>query len=398
MPSDLAIARSATYAAGVSITHHLGRWLTAVVFTAAATTVPINDHHHLPTTATGPGSVVSSSELAQNLWLPGTHEAYHVTYRTTGWNNQPVVETGAVFLPSGTPPPGGWKVVSWEHGTTGVASGCAPTLIGRAQKETDYLSAWLRAGYAVVATDYEGLGTPGIHPYLDGLSLAYSGIDMVRAARHVSAALSDSWMAVGYSEGGLASLWTGSLASHYAPELDYRGTISAAPASQAHETLDVIPITPTSVTNAYWFYFMAGFQVTTPTFHAGDYLTPQGLSLFAKTLTSTSTCSPDLQNYVTSNNLTYQDLTTLTPAKVDQLADMLSAIGEIPVARYSEPVFIAQGTADTTVFPPSTTTTADQLEGAGTDVTFNVYQGDTHDTILAGALADSLDFAARRFA
>jgi hypothetical protein len=368
--------------------------LTAVV----ATSAPASAATRSGVSSTQPGSVVSVSPLAQNLWVPGTALAYHVLYRTTGWNNQPTEETGAVFLPSGTPPPGGWKVISWEHGTTGVATGCAPTVIGRQQKDISYLSGWLQAGYAVVATDYEGLGTAGIHPYLDGLSLAYGSIDIVRAARQITSSVSDSWLAVGYSEGGLGGLWTGSLAARYAPELDFRGTVSNAPASQAHQTLSVIPITPTAVANAYWLYFMAGFQVATPGFNAANYLTPQGLQLFARTLTSSSTCLPDLQNYVTANNLTYQDLTTLTSAKVSQLADDLSAIGEIPIAKYTEPVFVGQGTADTTVFPPSTQTTVNQLTAAGTAVTFDVYPGVTHDTIEATALPDELVFAAQRFA
>jgi hypothetical protein len=74
--------------------------------------------------------------------------------------------------------------------------------------------------------------------------------------------------------------------------------------------------------------------------------------------------------------------------------DYLSAIGEIPVAKYTEPVFLGQGTADTTVYPPSMQTTVDQFTAAGTDVTFDVYPGDTHDTVLATALS----FAAQRFA
>jgi Secretory lipase len=368
--------------------------LTAVVVTATpASATPTNG-----VSDTGPGALISVGVLPRPQWLPGSGQAYHVLYRTTGWDDQPTEETGAVFLPSGTPPPGGWKVVSWEHGTSGVASGCAPTLIGRQQKEISYLSGWLAAGYAVVATDYEGLGTPGIHPYLDGRSLAYGSIDIVRAAHKVDSAISGSWLAVGYSEGGLGDLWTGSLATRYAPELDFRGAVTNAPASQAHMTLNVIPITPTAVMNAYWFYFMAGFQVAAPGFDAADYLTPEGLQLYAQVLTSDSTCLPDLQNYVTANKLTYQDLTTLTPAKVDRLADYLSAIGEIPIAKYTEPVFVGQGTADTTVYPPSTQTTVDQLTAAGTDVTFDVYPGDTHDTVLATALPDELAFAAQRFA
>ena len=39
------------------------------------------------------------------------------------------------------------------------------------------------AGYVVAATDYEGLGTPGVHPYLVGESEGRSVLDAARAAR-----------------------------------------------------------------------------------------------------------------------------------------------------------------------------------------------------------------------
>ena len=47
------------------------------------------------------------------------------------------------------------------------------------------LGAYLKAGYAVAETDYEGLGTPGVHPYLIGSSEGRSVLDIVRAAREI---------------------------------------------------------------------------------------------------------------------------------------------------------------------------------------------------------------------
>ena len=41
----------------------------------------------------------------------------------------------------------------------------------------------LAAGYVIVAPDYEGLGTSGVHPYLNLSSQATSAIAAVKAAK-----------------------------------------------------------------------------------------------------------------------------------------------------------------------------------------------------------------------
>ena len=105
-------------------------------------------------------------------------------YRSTATNGAAIAVSGTVAIPKGTPPKGGWPVISWAHGTTGIADACAPS---RRDAFGGYdhalLNRWLKAGYAVVRTDYEGLGTPGDHPYLIGVSEGRSVLDMVRAAR-----------------------------------------------------------------------------------------------------------------------------------------------------------------------------------------------------------------------
>ena len=81
-------------------------------------------------------------------------------------------------------------MVSYAHGTTGVAARCAPTRIPAgplASATVNYvvpeLNSWLRRGYAVVRTDYEGLGVPGGRfSYLIGHSEARGVLDIVRAA------------------------------------------------------------------------------------------------------------------------------------------------------------------------------------------------------------------------
>jgi alpha-beta hydrolase superfamily lysophospholipase len=94
-------------------------------------------------------------------------------------------------------------------------------------------------GYLIVATDYQGLGAPGVHPYLVGVSAARSVLDSVRAARElVGTDASNRYVVWGHSQGGHAALWTGELSHQYAPELKLEGVAAAAPASDLTALLD----------------------------------------------------------------------------------------------------------------------------------------------------------------
>jgi Secretory lipase len=75
-----------------------------------------------------------------------------------------------------------WRALpAWAHGTVGSADVCAPSWAGRSERDITYLNPWLDQGYAVVASDYQGLGTPGGHPCLTTRPEAYSVLDSVRA-------------------------------------------------------------------------------------------------------------------------------------------------------------------------------------------------------------------------
>ena len=73
------------------------------------------------------------------------------------------------------------------------------------------MNSWLKAGYAVVRTDYEGLGVPNVtHPYLIGVSEGRSVLDMVRAARKLDTTIGKNVVLAGHSQGGHAVLWANS--------------------------------------------------------------------------------------------------------------------------------------------------------------------------------------------
>src|SRR4051794_467096 len=182
-----------------------------------------------------PGTVLRSGPLPRRLWIPkSTRRAWKLTYVTTGPHGERARSTGTVFIPHGTAPKGGWPVISWAHGLSGLGDGCAPSKVGPVEKHRDwsYLRTWMRQGYAIVASDYVGLGTPGLMPYLDGKATAHSVVDMVKAARAFTSSkrlafhLSDKWVTIGQSQGGGASVYTARYATQYGGKgLDFRGAV-----------------------------------------------------------------------------------------------------------------------------------------------------------------------------
>ena len=178
------------------------------------------------------GSLIS----AQRFPSPAYAIAYRVLYVSTDLDGQKIPVSGVIYLPKRPPPPGGRDIVAWAHPTTGIAPGCAPSLdrhnfAGLSLPESiPGLARFIHAGDIVTATDYPGLGTPSMHPYLVGTSEGRSIIDSVRAARQLPHANASNRFAVwGHSQGGQAALFAGQIASAYAPSLSLAGVAAAAP-------------------------------------------------------------------------------------------------------------------------------------------------------------------------
>ena len=171
-----------------------------------------------------------------------------ILYKSTDGKNRPVEVSGLLMVPSGTAPEGGWPLITWAHGTTGLADPCAPSRFTQAEMDGGYIAYanasinhWLANGYAVVATDYQGLGTPGLHQYLIGTSEGKSVLDAVLAARQVNGSIGNRYVIGGHSQGGHAALWATKLASGgYLKNNSLVGTVAFAPASQVSEQAHLI--------------------------------------------------------------------------------------------------------------------------------------------------------------
>ena len=175
-----------------------------------------------------PGTIIRQEPMV--LPAPYGASAFRVLYRSTGLNGEPIAVSGVVVIPSSPAPATGRLIVAWAHPTTGVVPRCAPSLALFVFQQIQGLREMIDRGYVVAATDYPGLGTPQTHPYLVGISEARAVLDSVRAARTISGA-QNRFAVWGHSQGGQAVLFTGLIASSYAPDLDLVGVAAAAPAT-----------------------------------------------------------------------------------------------------------------------------------------------------------------------
>lgn len=166
--------------------------------------------------------------------------AYRIRYMSTAAiGGGPVEVTGSVFVPGGAAPEGGWKVVAFNHGFTGIAPNCGPSLYDDLKEQWLPIAALLLNNYLVVASDYEGLGGAGgsaiAHALLDAAPLGRNVIDGVRAAADLVPSVGRQWAAFGGSLGGLATWAANEQASTYGDGLDLVGAASWVPMVDASE-------------------------------------------------------------------------------------------------------------------------------------------------------------------
>lgn len=322
-----------------------------------------------------PGTVLWSEEI-EGTELPGT--VHRVTYRSQSTTGDDVAVSGLVAVPDAPPPPGGHPVLAWAHGTTGIGDGCAPSRLG--VRTLPLLAQHLEAGYVVAATDYEGLGTPGIHPYLVAESEGRSVLDSVRAVRELFGAdvASERFVVVGHSQGGHAALATAQYASAWAPELDLVGTAALAPVTDLE---NIIPAMFDSTLGlALGIYVAAGWPAAHPELDPSDLLTPAGMELLED---AREACVFEMESLLAG-----EDLDSLRVRPPGELPAWSARIrhNTISAARVAGPVLVAQGGEDTIVPRPFVDVTVAQLCVAGRTVRYLSHALADHSTIVGASM------------
>jgi len=152
-------------------------------------------------------SLVQSIISDVPLNLPAAARAVVFDYTMDAVNGGSTTARAQLFEPAGPPPEDGFPLVVWAHGTTGIANACQPSLSFEDFGNATVVNALLETGYAVLAPDYEGFGTPAIHPHYVRASHANAVLASIPAAHQIAGSqLSDDWAVVGHSQGGHVAL------------------------------------------------------------------------------------------------------------------------------------------------------------------------------------------------
>ncbi|WP_180107226.1 MULTISPECIES: S9 family peptidase [unclassified Acinetobacter] len=187
-----------------------------------------NDDDNDSSSSNQKSTFVSEANYALDT-VDNTSSIKVMTYNMTNVQGKAATATALVLFPKATQPKDGYRVVVWEHGTVGAGDECAPSKNLIHPRFKILANTLMAAGYVIVAPDYEGLGTKGVHPYLNLSSAANSALTAVKAAKeHYGKQLNGQWMSIGQSQGGHASLGTAEFAN---TDANYKGAVAAAPAS-----------------------------------------------------------------------------------------------------------------------------------------------------------------------
>lgn len=356
----------------------------------------------LPAGAHGTPIRARTLPASSPVTVPGAARTVVVLYRSRGVTGGSSAVSGVMHVPKGRAPKGGWPVVSYAHGTSGIADACAPSrdpgsgaLHAYHRYVFPLLTRWLRRGYAVVRTDYEGLGTPGEHPYLIGRSQGAAVLDMVRAARRLDRRIGTRLVVAGHSQGGHAALWAGSMARSFTPELRLRGTVAYAPASNLADQLPLARAltAPGGGLSGLIGLIARGLDVA-GRLDPAAVLSEAALARYPETLTA---CVADLGQPTSWGALAPAELLRPDAEATAMLVAALRSEGPETLRFGRAPVLIEQGSADATVLPPFTLSLVRKLRANGARaVTHRTRAGASHAGIVARAARDSTDWIARR--
>lgn len=369
-----------------------------------------------------------STTLNMPSYLAAVATGKILAYRMTSAKGRSISATAMLFTPKTPAPTSGWPLVVFGHGTTGLAPQCAPSVTMNASGTWEYaplVAGLLAQGFAVVAPDYEGLGSPEMgvvpgHPYLDLRSAGQSmALAAVAAKRHLGASLSGAWATVGHSQGGhaaLAGAQFSGLAKQLESTLNYQGAVAIAPASNLLMSLNdmgssIAAVTPQSFqdayakvinSNLYAAYVVKGSQSTPASVAAAGVFGSRMLSVYNKSVETgclsefVTALVNDLNGYLATPNAALKNYpgVSLPAVNATPLAILLAA-KEPGQSRLAGKTLIVQGSADTTVLPGSTNRLLATMKAQGSDVILS-YQDNlaaTHSGVLELATAQAAIFA-----
>ena len=323
--------------------------LAVVLLTACDPPFPKDDAFYKPPSplpTTKPGDIIRSRSSVFTLDPIGKApvanvSSWQVLYQSTDALGQPMAVSGTVLVPTrpwlglGTRP-----LVSYSVGTRGIGDQCAPsyTLSQGADYEELFIKAAVDQGWAVAISDYQGLGTPGLHTYMVGPSQGHAVLDMARAAQRLpGTGLSSSNPVglMGYSQGGGGAGWAAQMAGSYAPDLKVKGSAIGGVPGDLTATANALD---GSFFVAFAFMAALGLDTAYPELHLSNYLNDRGRQLMKD---AENLCLVDVDGFSTLIDIAFthiSDYTTTNPLTTPAWQARLDGT-KLGGAKPSAPVF-----------------------------------------------------------
>jgi pimeloyl-ACP methyl ester carboxylesterase len=347
------------------------------------------------------GALILARPFNTAAALPSAARNYLVLYNSRSPDDSDVTVSGTVAIPAGNPPAGGWPLITWTHGTTGLAPQCKPSNDTVDGPEHRYLSVtqamldgFVKRGYVVVATDYQGFGAAGTPAYLVGSGEGQSAIDIMRAARKIDLAIGTRYVVMGHSQGGHADLFTAAIGPDYAPEFTLLGNVAMAPASHIGQLVqEVVTGLHPSPILSFATYVLQSYAAYYPEIALDRILTAAALEHLPDTWEG---CIDDAlasgywaKSIPNRQFVTQPDLGPLLKA---------AAANEPGQLRIAAPTLLVQGTSDQTIPPKATDAVVRDLCRGGNSVSYRTYSDVSHEGVLTAAMPDIESWVDARFA
>lgn len=346
-----------------------------------------------PALPEAPGQLIRQESLSGQATLAQAGANIRILYSSTdgldGKTGNAV--SGAVYLPKGVAPEGGWPLLVWSHGTVGIGDMCAPSFAGHGTRDPQYLNPWLEEGYAIAASDYQGLGLPGTHPYMDARTMAFNNLDLIRAVRAGGFPVSDAVLIAGQSQGATGALAAASYADHYAPDVKLDGIIATGvPYFSASVMWDLVAKSDRNAVSASLplsLYMLAYAEMLDPAFRMEALLSDKAKPVAGKV---GETCVFD---FIAASKTAGLSTTNTFVSRPDITLLKVLNRANIPSLDFQIPVFTGSGTSDEiTPFSMQQAFIADACR-AGARITAKTYDRANHNEGLLRSIADAHEFA-----
>ena len=337
-----------------------------------------------PFVAGQPGTLIRSEEF-DDYDLSADMSALRILYHSRDAAAKDVAVSGVVLIPLGSPPKGGWPVIAWAHSFSGIARRCAPSLM-RNIYNGPFLSMYLTLGYAIVATDYAGLGTGSRYAALDAQSNAMDVIYSVTAARAAVPQLGAKWIAMGSSQGAMAALAVRQLEAG-THDANYLGTVAISGVANAKDLYSGLGSRTWNNLLAAMVY---GIQTVFPEFKPSSILTARGLAAYQQIGASCDVVGTDTG---------VQAAEMLKPDwQKDTLVQQFFSRNPAGQNPAHDPLLIIIGDADPLVPASLTTHVVEEMCKQHERVEFHEYPNLDAGGVLATSVRDQIEWIQARFA